>query len=191
MCHHTHRVPQESPPSQSLFLRMSFCVTTDLQPRSPGNMGCRQVPGTPNPAPLCPLPFQPGNHPGPTSHSWLHGKCRGREGASAPRLTSPTPLSPLSPHECNISFLAVTREAVPEGLLTAGEAEGCSVEKRTSVPRRRVGTARPQKFKPQALSEGEPFFSALVFSALLPRRLPLPSPSLRACGRRGRPSDRG
>lgn len=140
----------------------------------PGKHGVSAGARHPNPAPLRPLPFQPGNHPGPTSHSRLRGKCRGREGGGspAPRPTSPTPFSPLSPHECNISFLAVTREAVPEGLLAAGEAEGCPEEKTCPVPGRRVGTAQPQKFKPQAPSEGNPFsWPSCRFSALLPRLL--------------------
>lgn len=84
----------EGPPSSSLFLRTRFCVTTDLQPGSPGNMGCRRVPGTPT-RPLCPLPLQPGNHPGPSSRSWLRGKCWGREGVPCTPAYLSHPHSPL------------------------------------------------------------------------------------------------
>lgn len=131
------------------------------------------MPGTPTRPLSAPLLFSQETIPAPPPTPGSVGNAgAGRGGSPAPRPTSPTPFSPLSPHECNISFLAVTREAVPEGLLAAGEAEGCPEEKTCPVPGRRVGTARPQKFEPQAPSEGNPFsWPSCPFSALLPRLL--------------------
>lgn len=137
-CHHTPQEPQESPPK---FVTVSAAQV-------PGKCGMSVGARHPNRAPLWPLPFRPGNHSGPTSRSWLHGKYRGGGGGSpAHQLTSPTSFSPLSRHECNISVLAVTREAAPEGLLAAGQAEWRRCARRQGAewgqPRRNSERPRP------------------------------------------------
>lgn len=83
------------------------------------------VGGCPAPQPSPSLPFLSSREttPAPPPAPGSMGSTGAGRGSPAPQLTSPNPFSPLSRHECNISVLAITREAAPEGLLAAGQAE--------------------------------------------------------------------
>ena len=159
----------------------------------PGKHGVSAGARHPNPAPLRPLPFQPGNHPSPTSHSPLRGKCRGGGGTPAPRPTGPPPWSPLAPPR--------VQYFIPGGH-PGGGARGPARGWRSrrlpggeDLPGARApsGDGPAAKVQTPGTERRKPFFLALV-SILCPPpppSLPLLSPSICACGRCGPPSNRG
>lgn len=159
--------------------------------RVPGKHGMSAGARHPNPAPLPPSSAAR-KPPRPLLPLLAPWEVLGQGwGPLHPSLPLPPPFSPLSRHECNISFLAVTWEAAPEGLLAAGQAErrrrGAQALSGDS-PAARVRASG--YFQPQALSEGKA--PLLSWAALLAPPPPAPpAPSICACGRCGPPCNGG